>query len=94
MVHMPPDLFLPPAPAANGRVLDRNESRTIARVTGYLPMTTSFARQPERHRERAAACRRLSERAYTADLRDSYLHLAESYEELANTEETLERFEP
>jgi hypothetical protein len=56
-------------------------------------MTTSFARLPERHRERAAACRRMSEQAYTVALRDSYLHLAESFEGLADTEETLVRLE-
>lgn len=48
-------------------------------------------REPERYRERAAACRCISERAYTVDLRDSYLHLAMSYDGLAETAERLVR---
>lgn len=61
--------------------------------TGYMAMTTTNARLSERHLRRAATCRRLSEQAYTDELRESYLHLAASYEELAKTEETLVRFE-
>jgi hypothetical protein len=53
-------------------------------------MTLNVAhREPERFRERAAACRRLSERAYSAELRDSYLNLALSYDGLAATAERL-----
>ncbi len=55
-------------------------------------MTLLYANpEPERFRERAAACRRLSERAYTTELRDSYLHLATSYDGLAETAERLVR---
>lgn len=49
--------------------------------------------EPERFRERADACRRLSERAYTPALRDSYLHLATSYDGLAEAAERLARLD-
>lgn len=53
----------------------------------------SARREPERYRERAAACRRLAERAYTPELRGSYLYLAISYDGLAETAELLSRLD-
>lgn len=53
-------------------------------------MSTAHAdRVALRYRERAAACRRLSQTAYTVDLGDSYTRLALSYDLLADTVEEL-----
>jgi len=90
---VPPDLFPGDAKTAEPSI-GYGESETTAGFRSDPGMSfPTGQREPERYRERAAACRRFSERAYTPELRDSYLHLATSYDGLAETAEQLARLD-